>query len=206
MKDVASDYNFQLPDCYDEDCILFDESYYITRDTVIGTNSNQNIIYTVTIDFLHENNSKSFNVRGNGTDYGYYDYDDLPIVMGPFECDDESQREFVIRDSINQDCKLVIIPDKVPCPDPDSNEDYNIAKGWNISYLSSEKSIYIFNDNEVTENAKIQVFDELGRNIMEKRIDDGQRYILIPTANIREGLYITRFYNQNKSYSKKIIL
>ena len=61
--------------------------------------------FYVRIDFEYANNaSDSFNLRGNGVDYGYFLYRNLPLVFGPLEADNQTSYEFVAIDAIDPNC------------------------------------------------------------------------------------------------------
>jgi hypothetical protein len=59
----------------------------------------------VQIDFDHQNtSSEGFEVSGNGNNYGQFDYEDLPIQVGPFVGDGTQYFEFVVTDVTNGLC------------------------------------------------------------------------------------------------------
>ena len=61
--------------------------------------------FYVKIDFIYENvGDDGFEIRGNGTNYGIFEYGDLPIILGPFPIG-EIEWEFVIIDVQNEDCR-----------------------------------------------------------------------------------------------------
>ncbi len=64
-----------------------------------------NGMFYVTLDFVHENTSGYFKVRGNGNLYGIYSYDDLPIEIGPLYGNGTTNYEFVVIDIHNENCR-----------------------------------------------------------------------------------------------------
>jgi hypothetical protein len=59
----------------------------------------------VQIDFDHQNtSSEGFEISGNGTNYGEFAYEDLPVQVGPFVGDGTQYFEFVVTDLVNSLC------------------------------------------------------------------------------------------------------
>jgi hypothetical protein len=56
------------------------------------------------ITFLYANTSDSFDILGNGMNYGRFDYDDLPITLYALQADCMTEYEFVIVDAVEQSC------------------------------------------------------------------------------------------------------
>lgn len=70
------------------------------------------------IDFDYTNTGQDgFNVSGNGTDYGNFDYEDLPILIGPFDGSEEQFIEFVVTDNENSLCFAAIEVGALACND-----------------------------------------------------------------------------------------
>ncbi len=98
--DCCSDAIFwQLPSCDDDDCELDDLEVYIGDCNNAGQ-------FEIKIDFEYENVSDSFIVFGNGMIYDTYAYDDLPVFVGPFDGDDQTVYEVIIKDQDNPDCQI----------------------------------------------------------------------------------------------------
>ncbi len=72
----------------------------------------------LTLDFKHENElSNFFTVHGNGKDYGTFEYDDLPIRLGPIDANCEKSYEFIVKDTENPQCASDIGNVKICCND-----------------------------------------------------------------------------------------
>lgn len=82
-----------------------------------------NGMFYVTLDFEHENTSGYFKVKGNGTTYGIYSYDDLPVEIGPLLGNGSTPYEFVVQDLFNEDCGDDISIGTVQC---DANGDCEV--------------------------------------------------------------------------------
>jgi len=61
--------------------------------------------FEVLLNFEYENVGKEgFAIKGNGNNYGTYEYDGLPIVLGPFLADGVTKYEFEARDNQFEVC------------------------------------------------------------------------------------------------------
>ena len=74
--------------------------------TLTPSNCNSEGQFYVEIDFDYENSSDSFKIQGNGHNYGYFSYEDLPIVLGPFDGNSSTVYEFLVKDQTNPNCKI----------------------------------------------------------------------------------------------------
>jgi hypothetical protein len=74
--------------------------------TLTPSNCNSEGQFYVEIDFDYENTSDSFKIQRNGHNYGYFSYEDLPIVLGPFDGNSSTVYEFLVKDQANPNCKI----------------------------------------------------------------------------------------------------
>jgi hypothetical protein len=66
---------------------------------------NDDGLFVVHINFEYANvGDNGFTVMGNGMDYGTFQYNDLPIEIGPLEGDCETAYEFIVRDVDFEGC------------------------------------------------------------------------------------------------------
>jgi hypothetical protein len=73
-------------------------------------------LFFVTIQFVPVNpGNLGFKIQGNGHNYGSFDYNDLPIELGPFAADCHTSYEFLLQDIANPNCKKVYHLGKVCC-------------------------------------------------------------------------------------------
>ena len=93
-------------------------------DLVVESGDCDGEFFNVDLDFNYQNTSDSFEVHGNGNNYGTFAYDDLPIQLGPFEGNNQAM-EFVVYDQQNDGCSdeyIIIAPH---CPGID-------CEIWNV--------------------------------------------------------------------------
>ncbi len=74
--------------------------------------------FMVQLDFYHYNVSdQGFEVTGNGNNYGQFSYNDLPILLGPFQGDVSQYLEFVVSDLVDPLCFGTIELGEISCND-----------------------------------------------------------------------------------------
>ncbi len=79
--------------------------------------------FFVLLDFEYENvGEQGFSVLGNGNDYGDFEYDDLPVEIGPLAGDGVTVYEFIVKDNENPDCSNWTGIDPVDCNGGGSGE------------------------------------------------------------------------------------
>ncbi|MEA3479738.1 MAG: T9SS type A sorting domain-containing protein [Bacteroidota bacterium] len=72
--------------------------------------------FEVILTFEYANVSDSgFTVQGNGVNYGNFQYQDLPVTIGPLEGDGVTEYEFVVTDLVFPDCSNWTAIDPVDC-------------------------------------------------------------------------------------------
>lgn len=72
--------------------------------------------FNVLIDFEYINiGFDGFRIQGNGNNYGNYEYDDIPVLIGPLEGDGITEYEFVVIDNEFEDCSDWTAIDPVDC-------------------------------------------------------------------------------------------
>ncbi len=98
-EDCASDANFGPVLCGEGgECSIRD-----MYATVLPCDENDE--FNVLLNFEYENTGdEGFTIRGNGNNYGAFEYDDLPVELGPFPADGETEYEFEARDNQFEDC------------------------------------------------------------------------------------------------------
>lgn len=117
--------------CDDLDC-------HITELTAVASDCNDADEFFVELDFTPTgNHSDSFTVRGNGVFYGTFDYDDLPIRLGPFGLNTPPVLEFSVRDlGSPETCRAVATVQRPVCNPiivwPGDTDNNNIANHFDL--------------------------------------------------------------------------
>jgi len=71
--------------------------------------------FFVWLTFEYENVSNAFKVVGNGNNYGVFEYEDLPVLIGPLEGDGVTIYEFVVIDMEFEECSNWTAIDPIDC-------------------------------------------------------------------------------------------
>lgn len=139
---------FELGPIYcGENCHIYD----LVAETTECDDDGQ---FYVILDFEYQNvGDDGFKVFGNGNVYGFFDYSDLPIEIGPFQTPIDDL-EFIVNDVQNPDCGEAI---EVEAPNCGGSGDCEI---WDLSAdvtpCSSDGTFYVilnFEHNNTSEIA-----------------------------------------------------
>jgi len=116
FEDCAEDLNFGPIECQGGgECFIGQ----VNAD-VMPCNESGN--FYVLLNFGYENvGEMGFRVQGNGNNYGNFEYEDLPIEIGPLTGDGITIYEFVAIDNQFEDCSNWTAIDPVDC-DTTTNE------------------------------------------------------------------------------------
>lgn len=181
--------NFEGPECGDpEGCDMWEPTYLLTLCNNEGE-------FSFILDFEYINvGSQGFSVFGNGNQYGTFQYEDLPIEIGPFP-DDNTVYEFAFRDNEFQDCQVVIVPGDVECivavPEIPASEVFEILNNGTIPVLSAKQDL------------EFSLFTSTGETIwLNKEVFTGQT---ISLDLIPAGLYIGKVEANGHSWLVKCV-
>lgn len=78
--------------------------------------------FKVTLDFKAANAGQQFVVTGNGTRYGVFAYNQLPLTLGPITNVEGKVWEFAVQDLTKTTCKAAVALGKVDCKAPSCPE------------------------------------------------------------------------------------
>ena len=102
--------------------------------------------YFVTLDFeASGTGSEGFSINGNGNNYGNFGWDAVPVTLGPFPGDGETQLEFVVFDLTNGDCNAAIGLDTINCMSVGTQE----LDDTRVSAFFSEQNLHISTDDQL---------------------------------------------------------
>jgi hypothetical protein len=93
----CTEMEFQGMHCVDDTCKISNITADISAQDTSG-------LFTVTLDFAFDNVGTAFTISGNGSQYGVYTYNSVPVTLNPFQCDSTTEWEFVILDLQNNGC------------------------------------------------------------------------------------------------------
>ena len=116
--------------------------------------------FYVELNFDYTGVSDSFKVQGNGVNYGFFAYTDVPVVLGPFDGASENSYEFGVKDRQNPDCKAGTSITPPYCENGFADPIMQISLS-NIQCID-EESYYADVDinHEVTGNVSVNLWEE----------------------------------------------
>lgn len=178
--DCSTEYELGIIDSDDNGCVTGTEIGTICcGDCSIGdlfwesTDCNDDGNVFVIVAFEYENVSDSFEIVGNGNDYGTFAYTDIPLTFGPFEGDCETNYEMVVKDIDFPDCQSVAEIGSFCCTNnceigeisweaTDCNDDDEVFVFVNFDYASVSDSFELLGDGN---NYGTFAYSELPVNI-----------------------------------------
>ena len=123
--DCHTNYEFLIQDCKNERCAIEKNlgtvccggggDCKLSDLKLVKTDCNSDRQFFVYLNFKYTGVSECFRVRGNGHDYGEFRYGQLPIKLGPFLGDCNTNYEFGVEDCIKHDCHITADLGKVCC-------------------------------------------------------------------------------------------
>jgi len=191
----CNDVEFDSPDCDYFDCNISGALYSVTYDSM-G-------LYWFNInELVYNNTSDSFSIVGNGRNYGVFNYNDLPIELGSYNCSDSLNLEYIFKDNVVENCEYVIGPGVIDCPFKVGTEEEDISEKWSI--YSDSKSIYVYSKELVFDNASIEIYDMLGAVVYRYTPENGKHFSRQTLSSLNTGMYILYFKNNKSKIVKKI--
>ncbi len=126
--DCTTNYSLAIVDCIDKHCALEKNIGIVCCDgqcklddlLVEKTDCLGDKQFYVFLKFKYSGVSECFRVKGNGHDYGEFRYSQLPVKLGPFTADCNTEYEFLIIDCKKPDCKISYNLGKVCCNNSNS--------------------------------------------------------------------------------------
>jgi len=188
--------SFETPFCDYFDCTISNVSYEIKYDSM-------GKYWFIITEIEHSNTSDRFNIRGNGINYGNFNYSDVPFTIGEYQCNDSLDLEYEFSDINADNCKFVIEKGIVDCPFKVNNSEINISANWAV--YSSKNTVFITSNNKLL-NKQIDIYDMLGHKLVSKRITNNISSTSIALGNIKSGIYIVILKDKNNSKFKKVFI
>jgi hypothetical protein len=187
---------YAMPVCGNEACKIYNLTYRPIFDTLSGK-------FWIMLDFKHLNTSESFNLKGNGKNYGIFEYSKLPVFLGPYFCKENLKIEYIISDAKIEGCQGAINVGVIQCPLILGTGSEDVSD-WLIYKATGQTIIEIVSKSELTKNAEIEIFNSMGQKLRNKKITDRIGSFEFNIHELPAGIYFVKFTTGNRNYTKKI--
>ncbi|MGB0839366.1 MAG: T9SS type A sorting domain-containing protein [Chitinophagales bacterium] len=157
--------------------------------------------FGVRLNFFYVDASDSFRVQGNGTNYGFFAYTDLPIDIWGLAGNGELQHEFIIIDQFDDNCTTFTGIPPVACllGGVDATIE-NLSFG--ISHWHSTKNNLQLNlTSQKPQHIDFQLYDLNGKLLINQTdlwLNLGENSLSITRKNVPEGIYLLQLKNQEE--------
>lgn len=196
QPDCCSSFTFENLDCFEEFCELGEVEH-----TIVFVN--QEIFY-VQIDFDHNNTgNQGFNIRGNGKNYGIFFYENLPVLVGPFNCKENIPLEFSIRDVQFENCRTVLELGTVPCETSTDNQDIEEVS---VYYSNGKNTLVVMDKSEELLHPTFSIFNVLGQKITVFSTENAGNSYQLFTGTIEPGIYFLNMQENGRTHTLKFIV
>jgi hypothetical protein len=202
--ETGSNFSLQINDFENNDCGSFEEfeldcsltGCSITEvETEFIECSDDKTTYFVSLNFLHENTSSTFNLLIDGVLVGPFSYEDLPVTLGAFDIDTEYN--ILIIDGEAESCANEFQLFLEQCETSLDEVAFD-----NVEVLQLNNSIQI--NNKESESLKVQLFTPTGALVYKMNVDHNSSYI-IEKSSLPEGLYLLNMSNKQGQKTIKLI-
>jgi hypothetical protein len=178
---------FTGPTCGEDECHIYDLTWTMTE-----CDSNGHFFFILDFDFDHVGDD-GFNVIGNGNNYGNFNYDNVPVTIGPFE-DNGTDYEFAVFDAAHPACFDIVNPGEVDC-------------GVAVSPVDPEKYFEIFNNGSIPgilakQDISISLFNANGKLVANVNLNPENYFAL---NNMTDGFYILIVNHDDQTWPVKLI-
>lgn len=228
--DCKTAYEFTIVDCNDEKCkvsgslgkVCCEKKNCTIKELQIKkSDCDAEKNFYVTINFKHLNTSGCFNVKGNGKLYGTFNYNQLPVKIGPLKGDCKTHYEFIVEDCENKECKASKAIGKVCCEqnkkdtfgkgDPDLLSQDAVQQDLNSKdendfpeYALTSHQLSIQNRGNHASNTEVIICDLMGYLVKISEIIFEENWVQLNIAHLPPGLYFVKLKSEHSDKTIKI--
>lgn len=215
--DCKTHYEFKILDCEDEHCNVAGnlgivccekKECMIHNLRIEKTKCDKELNFYIYLNFSHKNTSSCFQVKGNGKDYGTFDYSQLPVKIGPLKGDCKTHYEFVVIDCDNEHCRASKAIGRVCCEEHKKEKHGEFKadhKGQTNGYEAIENGSLLV--SKLGQELLLQplsdyilraeVFDLYGNHIRSINFGTGRNSYLLNLNDKPYGLYLLRYRDES---------
>ena len=199
--DGVTSYEFIVVDLTNPDCVNFTNidpvdcinDCFISDGEAIQHDCVDDM-FMVTLEFDYTNiGTNGFFVQGDGTNFGIFDYEDLPITIGPLAGDGSTHYEFEVVDMENQNCGHLIELGVVDCSVSSTENPLEVAVNMRYDFVGEE--VIILLEENLQEDAILEIYDAAGALQYQGQMTTGQLEARIAVPHFASGWYVCRMRN-----------
>ena len=185
------------------EALICNDDCFISEVILTPENCEEDGQYYVSLDLEYRNPGfLGFQILGNGNNYGIFQYENLPIRLGPFEGDSLAAKSFIVLDQTHPICANQAAMDPVYC----------IVSGlWQVSenqvqiYTDASTNLLLADFGEALSKAEyLTLFNSLGQNIKQQRVASGDRQTQMDLSDLGSGIYFVAIKIDGQLVSRKI--
>ncbi len=181
------------PDCTIHDCKL--------TDLILETDGCENDSVNVKMDFVYDHQSdQGFSVTANGEHLGDFRYEDLPVSLGKFAADGQTDYVIQVTDLVNDRCVLrgelapIVCPTSIP-----ENEKILIVQ-------SSNQRIALRVPDLIKERTKLEVYSAHGHPVYDLDFSSQSDHVLLQLPYLHEGIYFVKMKSKLGGHSTRFMI
>lgn len=173
-------------------------------DVVAEVINCNNGLFNILINCQHEFTSDSLRLEGNGNNYGFFSFNQLPVLLEGLNADCQTNYEFVITDIEIETCQKSKQIGKVCC-DPNSTIHADFMQN-EIYYLFESKNLLLNLYENQYDIIIISIYNVMGQKINEMQLVNasGEYQIEVPNNDHIQLVKVDMFKNMCLVNTKKI--
>ncbi len=169
----------------------------------IDTMDCANDSFYVHLNFDQVEASGHFTLKGNGKEYGAFPYELLPLRLGPFPADGDTEYEFVVIDSLNPNCTSFFELGKISCPSSSESSSADRI----LILQASDGLVHMRVPGFIQEKTFLKIFDLRGYQITSKLISSQSDPIIIEVPGLYHGMYVLHLESKaGETHNNKFII
>ena len=182
------------PQCMPANCLIGPveaEIIHCDRDT-----------FSVRLKFETEGTSSyGFEIFGNGVHLGAYEYEQIPVKVGPFLADGSTEYQMIIRDLLVDTCTRILDIGTVSCPNRFLDRDERM-----LIIQTANQEVNMIIPDIVEHQTHLGIYDLQGRVMFQSRMSSPTDRIFLEIPGLDAGFYVLRLKNAENDFTGKFII
>ncbi len=194
------------PDCclsLSFEALICNDDCFISEVILTPEDCEADGFYYVNLDLEYRNPGfLGFQILGNDRNYGIFQYQDLPIRLGPFEGDSLAAKSFIVLDQTSPICANQAGMEAVYCMVTSLPQ--VLADQVQIYTDASTDLLLVDFGNTNLKTQDLRLFNSLGQTIRQQKLDAGINQTQMDLSDLGSGIYIVVVEIEGRLVSRKI--